>query len=184
MSLGRPHRTDNLHSAILPYRDHDYEHERRAVGVPQFLGLLRLAGGGLLLPAVEQPLPLPLRFLHRAEQQYVEDDEHGARDQVHEQDPEPETVKEGRRIQAMQCPSVCLKKGLEGGKVIGAKREARAGLISSQSASGGKRTKGSPARQSRLKDDDDVIGLGGVALSLSLSPTNSRQLQFGTPMGH
>ena len=127
MSLGRPHRTDRSFS----YRDDDYEHERRAVGVPEFLGLLRLSGRRLLLAAVEQSLPLPLRLLHRAEQQYVEDDEHGARDQVHEQDTEPETVKEGNAM------SVCLKKGLEGGKVIGAKREARAGLISSQSASGG-----------------------------------------------
>ena len=112
MLLGRPHRTDRQ---ILPYRDHDYEHERRAVGVPEFLGLLRLSGRRLLLAAVEQSLPLPLRLLHRAEQQYVEDDEHGARDQVHEQHAEPATQES--RIEAMSVrPSAwlgnALKKGL------------------------------------------------------------------------
>ena len=73
----------------LAYRDDDDEHERGAVGVPELLGLLGLSAGRLPLAAVEQSLPLPLRLLHRPEQQDVEHDEHRARHQVHEQHAEP-----------------------------------------------------------------------------------------------
>ena len=78
-----------LHHA-LAYRDDDDEHERGAVGVPELLGLLGLSAGRLPLAAVEQSLPLPLRLLHRPEEQDVEHDEHRARHQVHEQHAEPE----------------------------------------------------------------------------------------------
>ena len=62
--------------------------------------------------------------------------------------------------------SVCSKRP-RGGKGYRSKRRS-AGLISNPPQ--GKRTKGSPVRQSRLKDDDDVIGLGGVG---EREPTNS-----------
>ena len=96
-----------MHPLLLyhAYRDDDDEHERGAVGVPELLGLLGLSAGRLPLAAVEQSLPLPLRLLHRPEEQDVEHDEHRARHQVHEQHAEPAMIERlqqciGRRTRA------------------------------------------------------------------------------------
>lgn len=72
------------------HRDNDNEHECGAVGIPQLLGLLGLALERLLL-AVEQPLPLLFRFLHRPEKKDVQDDQRDAGNEVDEEDAEPES---------------------------------------------------------------------------------------------
>ncbi len=73
----------------LTHRDHDDQHQRGAVGIPELLALPRLAA--LDFGATREKFAaLLLRLLHRAEEQDVEDDERHARDQVDEEHAKPE----------------------------------------------------------------------------------------------